>query len=203
MWLHQILLEIRWPLAEDQDSHDDDGLYHHVIWLVLIWVIRERKPYRWFLCYHLPNLASCNYVFPVSGSGTLALDQVSFPVSQALTRCCGCVGCKYCKGMLKHKQNISPIKCQSAICFLKLRKMSQRPGLYAQLFCWHSRWPWGGNHLTLSCPVTLGVIANTSLRFVDSLRISDKWLYGVAQSSSAFSLSTCPCGHMGPPGKKC
>lgn len=37
----------------------------------------------------------------------------------------------------------------------------------------------GGNDLTVSCPVTLGVIANTSLRGVDSLKIFVKRLYGV------------------------
>lgn len=88
-WLHPILLELRGPLAKDPDSYYDDGIHCNVTWSVILLVIRQRKPYRWFfLCYHLLNLARFNY-FSRIWVCILALGQIFFPVSQALTPCYG------------------------------------------------------------------------------------------------------------------
>lgn len=120
---------------------------------MIISVIRQRKPYRWFfLCYHLLNLARFNY-FSLNPGLNFGFGSDFLPSFSGTDSMLWCLDCKYCKGMLKHKQNVSQIKCHSAVCFLKLRKRSQRPGLHAQLFYWHSRWPWWRrvNDSTVSC----------------------------------------------------
>lgn len=86
-WLHPILLELRRPLAIDPDSYDD-GICCHVIWSVVILVIGQRKPYRWFFKNAIIywNLARFNYFFLNPGLN-FGFGQIFFPVSQALTPC--------------------------------------------------------------------------------------------------------------------
>lgn len=148
------------------------------------WLGRENlKDY--FLCYHLFNLASFNFIFPASGTGTLASGQIFFPVSQALILCYGAWIANIARDCLNtnkisHSLNVR-VQFTSWNLERRARGLGSMPGSSTEI-----QGDLGRKWLTLFCPVTLRGIANTSLKFVGSLKIFDKWLYGVAWNSSSI-----------------